>query len=209
MTDKLNPLKMKLFATFFLLIFATASAIASIEPQDLTIQQDVTSSTIVIRSTVALPLAAAFEITDALGNLVYTASVAKGDFVNKRFKSVMFSDRAYTIDITDQAGKTTLSLKMNSQSAIDNTIKVKHVVYPTMNFRSDRTLILAYENLSKQRVNIKIANDRGETVFTDQVSSGTEEVHRAYQLDQLQSGAYQLIVSSRDVKNHTTAFALR
>jgi|AntRauTorckE5430_2_1112549.scaffolds.fasta_scaffold00003_29 hypothetical protein len=209
MTDKLNPLKMKLFATFFLLIFATASAIASIEPQDLTIQQDITSSTIIIRSTVALPLAAAFEITDALGNLVYTASLAKGDFVNKRFKSVMFSDRAYTIDITDQAGKTTLSLKMNSQSAIDNTIKVKHVVYPTMNFRSGRTLILAYENLSKQRVNIKIANDRGETVFMDQVSSGTEEVHRAYQLDQLQSGAYQLIVSSRDVKNHTTAFALR
>lgn len=209
MTDKPNTLTMKQFTLFFLLVFASATAVASIEPQDLTVQHDVTSSTIIIRSTVALPLAAVFEITDAFGNLVHTDSVAKGDFVNKRFKAVMFADRTYTIAITDQAGKTTLSLKMNSPLAIIKTMKAKHVVYPTMDFRSDRTLILAYENQSGQRVDIKIANDKGETVFKDQVSSGTEDIHRAYRLDQLQSGAYQLIVSSRDVKNHTTAFALR
>lgn len=209
MTDKPNPPNMKLFITFLLLVFATASALASIEPQDLTIQQDVTSGTLVFRSTIALQIAYAFKINDAFGNLVYSDSIAKGEFVSKRFKTHMFTSHTYNVIISSNAGKTTMPLKMTAKGAIVNTAKAKHLIYPTMNFPSGRTLVVAYDNKSGQRVDIKIANDKGETVFTDQVSSGTEDVRRAYQLDQLQSGAYHLIVSSRDVKNYTTAFALR
>ncbi|TXF91287.1 hypothetical protein FUA23_03425 [Neolewinella aurantiaca] len=199
---------MKVFTTFLILILATASAFASIDPQDLTVQRDVTSGTIVMRSTVALSQAASFEITDAFGNVVYVDSVAKGDFVNKRFKEVLFSGNTYNIIVTDKMGKTTLPLKMNAKYSIAKVDKATHLVYPTMNFKSDRTMVVAYTNKTGKRVDIKIANDKGETVFTDQVS-GPEDIRRAYQLDQLQSGAYQLIVSSGDVKNHTTAFALQ
>lgn len=201
---------MKLFTTIFLLVFAAATALASIEPQDLTVQRDVTSGTLIFRSTVAFSHAAAFELTDPFGNVVFTDSVAKGEFVNKRFQEAMFTASAYKVTITDKVGQTTLPLKMNAEESLVNAAKVKRYLFPTMNFRSDRTLVVAYANQSGQRVNIKIANEKGETVFTDQVSgTGTEGIHRAYQLDKLQSGAYQLIVSSRDVKNHTTAFALR
>lgn len=209
MTDKSNPPTMKLFTTIFFLVFATASALASINPQDLTVQQDITSGTIVFRSTIALPIASAFEITDAFGNIIFVDSIAKGQFVNKRFKAHMFTSNTYNVIISSDAGKTTLPLKMTDKGAIANTAKAKHLLYPTMNFRSDRTLVVAYGNKSGKRVDITIANHRGETVFTDQVSSSSEGIRRAYKLDQLQSGAYQLIVSSRDVKNHTTAFALR
>jgi len=199
---------MKLFTTIFLLVFAAATASASIEPQDMTVQRDVTSGTLIFRSTVALPQAALFEITDPFGNIIYADSVAKGDFVNKRFQAVVFTASAYKLTISDQAGKTTLPLKMNAKGSLVNAGKAKHIVYPTMNFRSDRTLVVAYANKSGQRVDIKIANQQGQTVFQDHVT-GAEGVRRAYQLDKLQSGDYQLIVSSRDVKNHTTAFALR
>jgi len=67
-----------------------------------------------------------------------------------------------------------------------------------MNFHADRTMVVAYDNKSGQRVDIKIANAKGQTVFSDKVS-GVEGVRRAYQLDKLQSGDYKLIVSSRDV----------
>jgi hypothetical protein len=200
---------MKLFTTIFLLVFATASALASIDPQDLTVQQDVTSGTIIFRSTIALPVASAFKIADAYGNIVHTDSIAKGDFVNKRFKAQLLMSNTYNVIISSQAGKTTVPIKLTSKGIIANIEKAKYLVYPTMNFRSDRTLVVAYDNKSGKRVDIKIANDKGETIFTDQVASSTTGIHRSYELGKLQSGAYQLIVSSRDVKNHTTAFALR
>jgi len=198
---------MKLFTTIFLLVFALASASASIAPQDITVQRDVTSGTIIFRSTVAVPHSATFELTDASGNLIHTCSVAKGDFVNKRFRAVSFTGSDYRVTISDKEGQTILPLKLDPQGAFVQSNKVKHLLYPTMNFRSERTLVVAYANKSKKRVDIKIATAEGQTVFSDKASG--EGVRRAYQLDKLQSGNYQLIVSSGDVKNHTTAFALR
>lgn len=208
MTDKSNPPMMKLFTTILLLVFAAATATASISPQDLTVQHDVTSGTIVFRSTVAMPHAAAFELSDVNGNIIHLDSVAKGDFVNKRFKAVSFTGSNYKVTISDKMGQTTLPLKLNAKDGIVNANKAKHIFFPTLDFHADRTMVVAYDNKSGQRVDIKIANAKGKTVFSDQVS-GVEGVRRAYQLDQLQSGDYKLIVSSRDVKNHTTAFALR
>ncbi len=203
-----TPQSMKLFTTIFLLVFAAASAFASIEPQDITVQRDVTSGTLIFRSTIAMPLVAVFELKDNSGNVVFTDSVAKGDFINKRFKAALFPSNTYKIVVSDETGQTTLPIKVSTNGLVVNTAKAKHLSYPTMNFHTERTLVVAYNNKSKQRVDIKIANHKGQTVFSDQVS-GTEGVRRAYQLDQLESGDYQLIVSSRDVKNYTTAFALR
>jgi len=199
---------MKLFTTILLLVFSVATAAAAIEPQDKTVQRDVTSGTLIFRSTIAMPQAAAFELTDALGNVIHLDSVAKGAFLNKRFKAAVFTANTYKVVISDKIGQTILPLKVNTKGAVVNADKVKHLVYPTMNFHADRTMVVAYDNKSGQRVDIKIANAKGQTVFSDKVS-GVEGVRRAYQLDKLQSGDYKLIVSSRDVKNHTTAFALR
>ncbi len=199
---------MKLFTTILLLVFSVATAAAAIEPQDITVQRDVTSGTLIFRSTIAMPQAAAFELTDALGNVIHLDSVAKGAFLNKRFKAAVFTANTYKVVISDKIGQTILPLKVNTKGAVVNADKVKHLVYPTMNFHADRTMVVAYDNKSGQRVDIKIANAKGQTVFSDKVS-GVEGVRRAYQLDKLQSGDYKLIVSSRDVKNHTTAFALR
>jgi hypothetical protein len=200
---------MKLFTTILLLVFAAATVVASVPPQDITVQYDVTSGTIVFRSTVALSHAAAFKLTDGNGNVVYKDSIAKEGFLNKRFKmAALGRSDYYKVTISDEVGETSLPIKVSAKEVVVNTNKAKHLFYPTLNFHSDRTLIVAYANKSKKRVDIKIATAQGQTVFSDQVS-GTEGVRRAYQLDQLRSGDYQLIVSSGDVKNHTTAFALR
>jgi len=86
---------MKLFTTILLLVFSVATAAAAIEPQDITVQRDVTSGTLIFRSTIAMPQAAAFELTDALGNVIHLDSVAKGAFLNKRFKAAVFTANTY------------------------------------------------------------------------------------------------------------------
>ena len=199
---------MKLVTTLFLLVFAAATATASIEPQDLTVQRDVTSGTLIFRSTIALEQDAAMSLVDNFGNTIYTDSVAKGKFINKRFPAGVFTATSYQLVVSDQAGRTVLPLKVSDKGVAANFEKAKHLLFPTMDFHSERTLVVACENAGGNRVDIKIADAEGKTVFTDKVS-GSEGVRRAYQLDRLKSGQYQLIVSTRDVKNHTTAFALR
>lgn len=198
---------MKLLTTILTLILATATLLASIDPQDLTVQRDVTSGTVVFRSTIALPAATEVAIADNFGNVIYTDSVGGGNFLNKRFPVSSFSGNNYTLILSDKIGRTTLPLKLDGKSSVVVTEKVHQVIYPSIDLRSERTLVVDYQNRSGRRVDIKIANNAGQTVFTDSVNGN--DVTRAYRLDQLLAGDYQVTVSSRDVKNHTMAFALK
>jgi len=197
---------MKLLTTILTLILATATALASIDPQDLTVQRDVTSGTVIFRSTIALPAATEVAIADNFGKVIYTDSVGGGNFLNKRFPVSSFSGNSYSLILSDKIGRTTLPLKLDSKRGVVVTEKIQHVIYPSIDLRAERTLIVDFENKSGRRVDIKIANQKGETVFTDSVNGN--DVSRAYRLDELNAGDYQVIVSARDVKNHTTAFAL-
>lgn len=199
---------MKLFTTILLLIFASASAVASVDPLDLTVQRDVTNGTLVIRSIVGLERAASFEVYDDLSNLVHTDSVIKGDFINKRFPIAGFVRKTYRVVITDTRGRTTLPLRMTTSGNILNLKDATVLIFPRVDLRAERMLVIDYTNKGGRRVEISIANNVGDVVFSD-VVNGKEEVQRAYQLNQLADGDYQLIVSARDVKNHATAFALR
>lgn len=197
---------MKLLTTILTLILATATAMASIDPQDLTVQRDVTSGTVIFRSTIELPAATEVAIADNYGNVIYTDSVRGGNFLNKRFPVSSFSGNSYSLILSDKIGRTTLPLKLDGKRGVVVTEKIQHVIYPSIDLRSERTLVVDFENKSGRRVDIKIANRKGETVFTDSVNGN--DVSRAYRLDELNAGDYQVIVSARDVKNHTTAFAL-
>lgn len=205
LTNKI-PSLMKLLITILTIILATGSALASVDPQDLTVQHDVTSGTIVFRSTVALPFAAEVAIADAFGQVIYTDSVARGTFLNKRFPVSSFSSNNYSLIISDEQGRTSLPLRFNNEKGIALTNKARHLLYPSIDLRAERTLVVDYQNKSGRRVDIKIANLEGETLFTDFADGN--DVSRAYRLDKFNAGDYQVIVSGRDVKNHTMAFAL-
>lgn len=202
----LNSLLMKLLTTILTLILATASALASIDPQDLTVQRDVTNGTVIFRSTIALPAATEVAIEDGYGNVIYTDSVGGGNFLNKRFPVSSFSANSYKLILSDEIGRTTIPLRFEDENGVVDTERVHQVIYPSIDLRAERTLVVDYQNKSGRRVDIKIANHEGETVFTDSVNGN--DVSRAYRLDRLHAGDYQVIVSSRDVKRHTMAFAL-
>ncbi|WP_020569430.1 hypothetical protein [Neolewinella persica] len=199
---------MKLITTIFLLMFATASALASINPLDLTAQRDVTSGTLVIRSIVGLENTSLFEVYDDIGNVLYSDSVVAGDFINKRFPAITLVRNTYHLVITDVRGRTTQPLRMDTNGNLLDHTTAEVFLFPRVDLRAERMLVIDYTNKGGRRVNISIANTNGDIVFSD-VVNGKEEVQRAYRLDQLAVGNYQLIVSARDVKSHATAFALR
>lgn len=189
-------------------MLSTAAALASVNPLDLTAQRDVTSGTLVIRSSIGLEYAASFEVFDDIGNVLYSDSVIAGDFINKRFPAAAFVRNTYNLVITDERGRTTQPLRMNNRGNILDPADAEVLFFPRVDLREERMLVIGYTNKGGRRVNISIADVNGEVVFSD-VVNGKEEVQRAYRLDQLADGDYQLIVSARDVKNHATAFALR
>jgi hypothetical protein len=199
---------MKLLTTIFVLMFATAAALASVNPLDLTAQRDVTSETLVIRSIVGLKYAALFEVYDDVGNVLYSDTVIAGDFINKRFPVAAFVRNTYKLVITDTRGRTTQPLRMDTKGNLLDYTTAEVLLFPRVDLRAERMLVIGYTNKGGRRVNISIADTNGDIVFSD-VVNGKEEVQRAYRLDQLADGNYQLIVSARDVKNHATAFALR
>jgi hypothetical protein len=199
---------MKLVTTIFVLLFATASAQASVNPLDLTAQRDITNETLIIRSIVGLERAASIEVFDDLGNLLFADSVGAGNFINRRFSTKSFVRSTYSLVITDTRGRTTQLLRMNVAGNLLSPDDAEVLLFPRVDLRAERMLVLDYTNKGGRRVNITIANKEGDVVFSD-VVNGKEEVQRAYRLDQLADGDYHLIVSARDVKNHATAFALR
>lgn len=199
---------MKLFTTIFVLIFATAPAMASIDPLDLTVQRDVTSGTLIIRSTVSLEQAALVELYDDLDNVLHSDTVLAGDFINKRFHLAGFGRNNLKLVVTDGRGRTTQPIRLASTGNLAEVAAASKLLFPRVDLRAERMLVIDYKNKGGRRVDITISNTEGETVFSDSVS-GKEDVQRAYRLDQLADGDYQLIFSARDVKNHTTAFALR
>lgn len=200
---------MKVHIILLFLIFASATALASIDPQDLTIQRDVTSNSIVIRSTIALEQLSELRLVDPFGNVVFTSSIPAGSFVNKRFSIAPFTAANYELTLADQSGITTVPMRLGATTGnLADFANASRKLYPRVDLRAERTLVVDYNNVSGKRVNISIANEAGKTVFSDQVS-GEKTVQRAYKLDQLESGDYQLIVSASDVKRHSTAFALQ
>lgn len=199
---------MKLLTTIFVLVFASATAFASIDPLDITVQRDVTSGTLIIRSIVGVEHAALVEIYDDLDNRLYADTVVAGGFINKRFPLQGFGRDKLFLIITDEEGRTTQPIKLKTNGNLAEAANAQHLLFPKVDLRDQRMLVVDYKNRGGHRVDITIANTAGETVFSDSVN-GREEVQRAYRLDQLAEGDYQLIVSARDVKKHTTAFALR
>ena len=189
-------------------LFATASAQASVNPLDLTAQRDVTGGTLVIRSIVELKRAASFKVFDDLGNLLFADSVDAGNFINKRFSNTAFVRNTYKLVITDTRGRTTQLIRMNATGNLLSPDDAEVLLFPRIHLRAERMLVLDYTNKGGRRVNISITDTNGDLVFSD-VVNGKEKIQRAYRLDQLANGDYQLIVSTRGVKSHATAFALR
>jgi len=189
-------------------MFATAPAMASVNPLDLTAMRDLTNGTLVIRSIVGLENAASFEIYDDIGNVLFSDSVVAGDFINKRFPAAAFVRNTYKLVITDTRGRTTQPLRMDTKGNLLDHTTAEVLLFPRVDLRAERMLVIGYTNKGGRRVNISIADRNGDIVFSD-VVNGKEEVQRAYRLDQLAVGNYQLIVSARDMKNHATDFALR
>ncbi len=199
---------MKLLTTILALIFATATAVAAINPVDLTIQRDVTSGTIVFRSVIPMEFSAKYLIEDTHGNTVFNGQLNAGDFLNKRFREAGFTSTKYRLVVTDTVGRTTLPFQVNTTGQLVDFTGADQLYFPRVDLRDERMLVLDYNNKSGQRVDIRIANNDGDTVFSDSVS-GTKNVQRAYRLNKLAEGNYQMIVSGRELKDYTLAFALR
>ncbi len=198
----------KVITTLLVLIFATAAAVAAISPFDLTIQRDVTSGTIVFRSTIPMDYAASILIEDLFGNALYEGRLNRGDFLNKRFREAGFTSKNYRLVVVDTLGQTTLPFQLRPAGQLVDFAAADQLFFPRVDLRAERMLVVDYNNKSGRRVDIRIANTDGETVFSDSVN-GTKNVQRAYQLNQLSEGDYQVTVSARDIKDYTLAFALR
>lgn len=197
---------MKYILTLLTLFFASATALASIDPQDLTIQRDPTSGTLIVRTTVAVDQDAAFRVLDRRGNAVYNDSVRAGGFVNKRFPLTAFPPGSYTVELTDQMGATTWPLRPRGNGPVTDLAAAVRVTYPRIDLRDERTLVVDYANRDGKRVSIRIADAAGRTVFSDQVDG---KVQRAYRLDQLALGDYRVVVDGRSLKTYTQDIALR
>lgn len=198
---------MKLLTSILLVAFASTTVLASIDPQDITVQRDPTSQTLIVRTTIALDRAAAFTLTDADGRTIYTDSVGAGQFVNKRFPLNAFPQRDYELTISDRRGATTQPFRPHAQGGVTDRSQAQRLAYPRIDLRDERTLVVDYRNQSGKRVSIRLADQAGNTVFSDKVE-GTA-VQRSYRLTNLDRGDYQVTVNGRDLKDYTTAIALR
>ncbi|MEL7159786.1 MAG: hypothetical protein AAFN92_03435 [Bacteroidota bacterium] len=192
--------------TFLTALFATATAMASIDPYDLIVRADVTNGSFVVRTTTTVPATATIEILTAAGTTVYNGTLPAGHYLNKRFPLASLQLGTYKLVFTDSLGQTVQPLLVTKKNIRQDPTKARRQLFPRVKLQDDRLLVVRYRSNTDHRVNIEVANRAGQTVFADRVDGPA--IKRAYQLDKLAAGDYYVTVSSRNVKRHTTAIAL-
>ena len=198
---------MKLLTSLLLTLLASTTVLASIDPQDLTVQSDPTSQTMIVRTIIPLEQDAALTLTDRNGRVVYKDSVPAGDFINKRFPLKVLNCTEYRLTISDRRGETVQPIRPQNKERIANPAEASRRSFPSVDLHDERTLVVGYANQTGKRVQIRIDDQKGKTVLTDEVDGTT--VQRSYQLNRLTSGNYRVTINARDVKNYSTAIALR
>lgn len=193
---------------FALLLLATNSVglFASVNPYDIIVRVDVSSETFVIRATVPMTAETKIDLLNENGIGLYNGTIAADHYLNKRFPLASLSDGKYQLVLSDSYGRTVQPLVVRKGLIEQDVSLAEHLLYPRVDLREERLMVVNYTNKAGSRMNISLADDSGQTVFEDQVKG--EVIKRAYQLDKLEAGAYYVTFSSRDVRKHIVAIAL-
>lgn len=197
---------MKVLTTLMVLFLTNLGLGAAIDPYDLVVLEDPTTSTIVIRSTIPLKETTEMSIIDQQGGYAFRQQLVGDAYLNKRFSRQGIPNGEYTLVFQDSKGKTEVPFKVSNQTVIANLTEASHVAYPSVRLHQERMLVVNYKNESGKRVDLRLFNAEGQEVFSEKVAGAT--IRRSYQLNQLEPGAYTLSVSSRSIKNYTAAIAL-
>ena len=179
---------------------------ASVDPYDVVVVEDPTNATVLFRTTVALPYATDLRLLDDGERVIYQQTVAAGAFVNLRLRRNGIPVGNYTLVFTDEKGKTECPFAIVRNALAYDFREARQTIYPRVDLRDERLLVVNYDNDSGKRVNVRLTNEAGREVFSDKVAG--ESIRRSYQLNELAAGTYTVTVSSTDVKNYTAAIAL-
>lgn len=200
---------MTYLATLIFLLF-TVTLQASIAPVDVLVSADPTSETVIIRSATAVSHATTMSVFTQRGEQVYTADIAAGAYVSKRFPAAVLPAALYVLHFTDALGRTTLPFKIDESSTVQYSFaEGTHTLFPRVNMQEARTLVLSYpatEQCKAYRMTLQDA--QGQTVFTDEVAS-TTSVRKAIQLEALHAGTYTIAFAADNRKLNSTAITLR
>ena len=198
---------MKVLTTLMVLLLVSLGMQASVDPYDVVVSEDRTSGTILLRTTIPLANKTEMSILDRAGNSLFSQSLAGNRFLNKRFKRASLPNGDYYLVFSDSLGRTTIPLSVSREAIIGDIQGAIQVIYPTLDLQNKRMLVLYYDNQTGKRVNVRLTNENGDQVFSDQLVG--ESIKRSYQLKNLDAGNYFVTVSSRDVKSYTAAIALQ
>lgn len=191
----------------FTLLFATATVLsASVNPIDLVVQTDPTSHTLTLRTTISVEHPTTVKLVDKDGIILHTTKLAVGDYLNSRFQLSALPSGTYAVEVSDALGKTTQPLVLDAYGISADPALATRTYYPSVNL-DDKLLTINYLNRSGHRVNIRLADAKGNEVLTEQLAP-SPTVRRAYSLEKLPAGDYYVTVSSRDVPSYTTSLKL-
>lgn len=199
---------MKTLTTIVAVLLLSLGLGASVDPYDIIVVEDETNETVLFRSTIAFSHATTVTLESLLIGTIYSIDVATDGFLNSRIRKEGIPTGAYELVITDERGRTVIPFNLNNRSGLRcNYAEARNILYPTVNLKDERVLVVKYANESGKRVNLRLTNADGQEVFAVKLEG--ETIRRAYQLDQLEAGEYTVTVSSRHVKNYTAAIALQ
>lgn len=196
----------KLLFALLLLVTNSIGLSASVNPYDLIVRVDVSSGTFVIRASTPMVADTKIDLMNDNGIGLYNGTIAANHYLNKRFPLASLADGKYQLILTDSIGKTVQPLVVSKGQVIQDLALAKRQLFPRINLREERLLVVNYTNIEGSRMNISLTDDAGKTIFEDQAKG--EVIKRAYQLDKLEAGAYYVTFSSKTVRKHTVAFAL-
>lgn len=193
-------------ALITLLFFLTLQLTASVNPIDLVILDDPTSRTLILRTTTEVEQQTKIRLSDADGLTLYTTRLDSGDYLNVRLKLAALPAGTYTLDVSDEQGRTVQPIDITGQGVIADPALATRTFFPRVDLR-DKLLTINYLNPAGKQVDIRLEDRQGNKVIFDRLP-GENTVQRAYSLKNLPSGDYFVTVSTTGTPTYTTSLQL-
>ncbi|MCP9237120.1 hypothetical protein [Lewinella sp. JB7] len=197
---------MKTILLTLLLVTAAAVLPASVKPADLIVQADPASRTLTLRTTSGMDVPTTLKIIDENGLVLHTSQLDSGAYLSKRFQLDALPAGKYSVVLTDVVSTTSQPIVIDHQGVFADPALATRTYYPHVELKDD-LLTVNYLNHTGRSVYIRLYDQYGQEVIADR-RPGTAVVQRAYNLENLPTGEYFVMISSGDIKSHTTSLLL-
>lgn len=148
----------------------------------------------VLKMDAPLRVATKLEITDSRGVVIYSDNLPAKATLARQFKLEQFATGNYELVITDELFETIYSFKVTANGIKIDTSDVRQTAFPVLSIQ-ENTATLNYLNNEKLAVQVKIIDEAGSTIYTDEIRT-RGVVMRTYDLSNLKESDYHMVVTA-------------